>query len=154
MSWYPLNEENNDYIWSQVNGIIKWKPGSEFYKIKPPKPYSVFDVSINIDKETIDDLESKMLKAFQACTTPQETMYALDWQHESYVFHPHGRIPKDEFGEWPVPIFPNGDYYFFFHQNFEWGVLGDPWQQTITLFGEKILNQIEHDKPIIFGENI
>ncbi|MCC9021921.1 DUF2716 domain-containing protein [Bacillus nakamurai] len=153
MSWYVLDEETNDYIWNQVNRIIKWKPGSKIYKIKPPKPYSVFDITVNISEEAIDDLELKMLKAFKACTTQQETMYALDWQHESYIFYPHEQFQLDEFGEWPVPIFPNGDYYFFFHKNFKWGVLGDPCHQTMTIFGDKLLNQIERDKPTIFREN-
>lgn len=98
----------------------------------------------------LNDLETSILKAFQSCTGKHDVMYALDWQHDGYIFSPQQTMPQDEFGEWPVPVFPNGDYYFFFHQDFSWGLLGDPWKLTITVFGEELLEAIDHDPSILF----
>lgn len=98
----------------------------------------------------LSDLETSILKAFQSCTGEQDVIYAFDWQHDGYIFSPHQTMPKDEFGEWPVPVFLNGDYYFFFHQDFSWGLLGDPWKCTITVFGEELLEAVDNDPPILF----
>ncbi len=92
----------------------------------------------------------QILKAFQSCTLKQEFIYALDWQHECYLFNPHAPIDKDEFGEWLVPVIPNGDYCFFIHQDFQWGLSGDPRQQTITVFGSPLIRAIERNAPVLF----
>ncbi|AWD89669.1 MULTISPECIES: DUF2716 domain-containing protein [Bacillus] len=92
----------------------------------------------------------QILKALQSCTLKQEFIYALDWQHECYLFNPHSPIDKDEFGEWLVPVIPNGDYGFFIHQEFQWGLLGDPRQQTITIFGSPLIRAIERNAPVLF----
>ncbi|WP_435534597.1 DUF2716 domain-containing protein [Bacillus amyloliquefaciens] len=92
----------------------------------------------------------QILKALQSCTLKQEFIYALDWQHECYLFNPHAPIDKDEFGEWLVSVIPNGDYCFFIHQDFQWGLLGDPRQQTITVFGSPLIRAIERNAPVLF----
>ncbi|MFA9334331.1 MULTISPECIES: DUF2716 domain-containing protein [Bacillus amyloliquefaciens group] len=92
----------------------------------------------------------QILKALQSCTLKQEFIYALDWQHECYLFNPHAPIDKDEFGEWLVSVIPNGDYCFFIHQDFQWGLLGDPRQQTITVFGSPLIRAIERKAPVLF----
>ncbi|WP_246426664.1 DUF2716 domain-containing protein [Paenibacillus rhizosphaerae] len=30
-------------------------------------------------------------------------------------------------------IHPDGDYHFFFARDFSWGILGHPWEETITI---------------------
>lgn len=133
MNWRALSHTKQERIWSEVNQLIKWKPGSRFHHIIPLDPYRVFDISSGVSGKAsnddvvrvLNDLETSILKAFQSCTGNQDVIYALDWQHDGYTFSPHQAMPKDEFGDWPVPIFPAGDYYFFFHQGFSWGLLGD-----------------------------
>ncbi|QBG58399.1 hypothetical protein D2M30_4100 [Bacillus amyloliquefaciens] len=134
---------------------MKWKPYSAFASIKPPKPFQVFNVSQGFNDEKgnisfLEDAEVQILKAFQSCTLKQEFIYALDWQHECYLFNPHAPIDKDEFGEWLVPVIPNGDYCFFIHQDFQWGLSGDPRQQTITVFGSTLIRAIERNAPVLF----
>ncbi|MCY8070078.1 DUF2716 domain-containing protein [Bacillus inaquosorum] len=153
VNWRALSQTKQDRIWSEVNQLIKWMPGSRFHHIIPPDPYRVFDISSvshNDVSGVLSDLETSILKAFQSCTGEQDVIYAFDWQHDGYIFSPHQTMPKDEFGEWPVPVFPNGDYYFFFHQDFSWGLLGDPWKCTITVFGEELLEAVDNYPPILF----
>ncbi|MCY8507315.1 DUF2716 domain-containing protein [Bacillus atrophaeus] len=154
MNWRALSHTKQERIWSEVNQLIKWKPGSRFHHIIPPDPYRVFDISSGVSGKAsndgvvrvLSDLETSILKAFQLCTGKNY------WQHDGYTFSPHQAMPKDEFGDWPVPIFPDGDYYFFFHQDFSWGLLGDPWKCTITVFGEELLKSIDKYPPILFQD--
>ncbi len=111
MNWHCLSEEETGHLWRRVNRAVKWKPYSAFASIKPPKPFQVFNVSQGFNDEKgnisfLEDAEMQILKAFQSCTLEQEFMYALDWQHECYLFNPHAPIDKDEFGEWLVPVIP------------------------------------------------
>lgn len=160
VNWRALSQIKQERIWSEVNQLIKWMPGSRFHHIIPPDPYRVFDISSGMSSKAghndvsrvLSDLETSILKAFQSCTGEQDVIYAFDWQHDGYIFSPHQTMPKDEFGEWPVPVFPNGDYYFFFYQDFSWGLLGDPWKCTITVFGEELLEAIDNDPPILFQD--
>lgn len=86
-------------------------------------------------------LENFAIKVFQDITQIDEEMYALDWQHQGYAFNPRKTMDKQEhWNEWIVPIFPNGDYYIFTTKDMQNVWFGHPWQETITLFGEKIIN--------------
>ncbi|MEC1568012.1 DUF2716 domain-containing protein [Bacillus spizizenii] len=160
MKWRALSQTKQDRIWSEVNKIIKWRPGNRFHHIIPPAPYRVFDISSGMSSKVgrndvrgaLTDLETSILMTFQSCTGEHDVMYALDWQHDGYTFSPHQAMPKDEFGDWPVPVFPNGDYYFFFHQDFSWGLLGDSGKCTITVFGEELLEAIDNYPPILFQD--
>lgn len=88
-----------------------------------------------------------MENIFVECTKENEYVLALDWQHRRYYFNPRIESIRDEFGEWPVPIFPNGDYYFFIQKEFKWGFLGHPWEKSISIFGEELIQSIEQKKP-------
>ncbi|MFD3201423.1 DUF2716 domain-containing protein [Bacillus sp. LR_5] len=152
MDWRALSQTKQDLIWSEVNKLIKWKPGSRWHHIIPPEPYRVFDISSAMSSKAGHNDVSGVLSDLEASILKNEVMYALDWQNVGYIFSPHQTMPQDEFGEWPVPVFPNGDYYFFFHQDFSWGLLGDPWKLTITVFGEELLEAIDNDPPILFQD--
>lgn len=77
-------------------------------------------------------------------------MYVLDWQYDGYIFSFYQVMFKDEFGEWFVFVFLNGDYYFFFYQDFFWGFLGDLWKCIIIVFGEELLKVIDKYLFILF----
>jgi len=49
-----------------------------------------------------------------------------------------------------IPVFPNGDYYFFIQKDFKWGYLGHPWEESITIFGEELIESFERNKPEMF----
>ncbi len=94
VNWSALSQTKQDRIWSEVNKLIKWKPGSRFHPIIPPDPYRVFDISSAMSGKAsnddvvrvLNDLETSILKAFQSCTKKNDVMYALDWQHDGYTF--------------------------------------------------------------------
>ena len=44
--------------------------------------------------------------------------------------------------EWPVPVFPNGDYYIFARPDFSTGTFGHPWEKTLCVFGSELVQTL------------
>lgn len=155
--WQLINKEEYNLIWDKIYNELDFIPSinKTVNSFNINHDHIVFDISHiwgNDDFQPLyNDLEDKMLQIFKSITEEDEKMYALDWQHDCYVFNPRNSIPKDEFGEWLVPILPDGDYNFFIQKNFEWGYLGHPWQKTITIFGDKLIEAVKLNKPILFS---
>lgn len=76
----------------------------------------------SVDLDVYDDLEDKALQVFKENTASNEYIMALDWQHECYWVNPHLEFERNEFDEWIIPIFPNGDYYFLFRRTLSGGI--------------------------------
>ncbi|MGJ7913837.1 DUF2716 domain-containing protein [Neobacillus sp. LXY-1] len=158
-NWIELSKLENKEVWDRIYEEFKFVPSiSHFPSFVVSSPFITYDVSMllngSVDSQKYDeiynDLEEKSLLVFQELTRTNEYMYALDWQHPGYWIDSRLEFPRDEFDEWTVPIFPNGDYYFFINQNFEWGLLGHPWEQTITIFGKELIMSFKRHQPIIF----
>lgn len=143
-NWLELSEVEDKKVWTKIYGELKFKPSiSDFPSFEVPTPFITYDISIYIgeseDLHAYYDLEEKALLVFQKNASQGEYIYALDWQHDCYWINSHLEFEKDEFEEWKVLIFPNGDYYFFIQKDFEWGYLGHPWEKTITIFGKELI---------------
>ncbi|WP_445486889.1 DUF2716 domain-containing protein [Niallia sp. 03133] len=161
-NWSMLSNGQNDLLWEIVVTKFNFRPSIKkrrfFMPYQVPKPFITYDISSyfeNTAADTImDDLENKTLEVFMECTMLNEKIYALDYQHPGYEFDPRKTMDRDEFNEWIVPIFPNGDYYFFFQKNFEWGILGHPWREEMMIFGEKLIDSYKKHMPILFKDNV
>lgn len=166
-NWIPFSHQEYDQIWDRIYRGFNFKPSTSIFpSFQVPHPFITYDISdylrdsINLDAydtledsadlDAYDDLEEQALDAFKELTSVDEYILALDWQHESYWVNPRLEFEKDEFGEWTIPIFPNGDYYFFIQKDFKWGYLGHPWEKSITIFGEEVINAFDEHKPRMF----
>jgi hypothetical protein len=158
-NWIELSKLEYKEVWDRIYKEFKFEPSiSDFPSFKVPSPFITYDVSLLLNgsldshkyDEIYNDLEEKSLLVFQELTRKNEYMYALEWQGLGSWINPRLEFPKDEFDEWPVPIFPNGDYYFFIHKTFEWGLLGHPWERSITIFGEELIMSFKRHNPVIF----
>jgi hypothetical protein len=87
-----------------------------------------------------DDTARIALKALRECVRPDEWVWVLHWQHQSYKFFPHR---MDESGEWPVPVLPKSDYPLFLAQDYRFGTLGHPWERSLCVFGEELIDAFE-----------
>ncbi|MGN8844136.1 DUF2716 domain-containing protein [Niallia sp. HCP3S3_B10] len=67
--------------------------------------------------------EKNTIIAFKKSIIIGEKVYALDWMHNGYLFDPTLNFETDEFGDWLIPIIPNGDH-FFLQRDFKWGIIG------------------------------
>ncbi|WP_419881543.1 DUF2716 domain-containing protein [Peribacillus sp. B-H-3] len=154
-NWIPFSDQESDQIWDKIHRDFKFKPSiSKFPSFKVPHPFITYDISgffgESADLDAYDDLEEKALDAFKESTLADEYILAFDWQHECYWVNPRLEFERDEFGEWTIPIFPNGDYYFFIQKDFKWGYLGHPWGKSITIFGKKLMEAFDKQKPRMF----
>ena len=88
------------------------------------------------------------IEAFIEITTPGEEIYALDWQHECYYYDPRklrapdmlndaSNIPK-------ISFIPDGEYNIFVTMDFENIWFGHPWEQTVTIIGNKLITAIKN----------
>ncbi|MCK5945022.1 MAG: DUF2716 domain-containing protein [Planctomycetes bacterium] len=100
------------------------------------------------------DLCRKLVVALRRCTPPGDFVDVLDWQHPSYRFWPHEPFDFESEDDWPVPALPNGDYYIFLARDLETGVLGHPWEQTMCVFGSRLLEAFGQDLPLLFGDPV
>jgi hypothetical protein len=140
-AWTPLTSEEYDAVWDRFYREFSFHPSvnpEDFPGIREPVPsitWTLHPSPWTVEDE--DELHHRFLAAFKACTTAEEVLYALDWQHTCYWFCPH--VP---FEEWVVPVLPNGDYYIFLSHDFSWGVFGHPWEWTLCGFGKPFLEAL------------
>ncbi|MGH0552063.1 DUF2716 domain-containing protein [Bacillus pretiosus] len=154
-SWMEFTDKEDGQILDQIYCELKFSPSvSIFPSFKVPSPFVTYDISQYfgelVDLKVFDDLESKAIQAFKEKTVSNEYIKALDWQHECYWVNPHLEFERNEFNEWIIPLFPNGDYYFFIQKDFKWGYLGHPWEKSITIFGKELIGSFEQNKPEMF----
>lgn len=70
----------------------------------------------------------------------EEELTALDWQHIAYRYSP-AKHPLADIA-WPVPVFPNGDYYVHTTSDLRWGTFAHPWQQSLIIWGEDLVRTL------------
>ncbi|WP_456363543.1 DUF2716 domain-containing protein [Priestia aryabhattai] len=157
-NWVPISDLEVKRIWHKIYKELKFKPSiRKFPSFKAPIPFITYDISnlfedpsnVDLYDDLYNELEEKALNAFREITSVDEFILALDWQHECYWVNPHLKFNKNEFGEWIIPIVPNGDYYFFVQKELDWGFLGHPWEQSITIFGEELIRAFQKQNPRI-----
>ncbi|MGO1059230.1 DUF2716 domain-containing protein [Planococcus sp. FY231025] len=155
-NWQELSAEENHFVWERVYNEFYFEPSIHVFPgFQVPKPFITYNIFSLADfeknLESFADLEAKVRWVFQGLIAPDEYIYALDWQHAGYRMNPHLEMRRNEWNEWLVPLYPDGDYYFYLQKDFEWGYLGHPWEGTITLFGEKLLERFEKHRPLLFA---
>jgi hypothetical protein len=154
--WTLIEDEDMEIVWSKLYKDFHFKPSTKtFPSYNTPSPFIKYDISNCTAEELIRDFEEKSVKAFQRCTQPGELIYALDWQHDCYLVDARLEFPRHvpwrvDNGDWIISIHPDGDYHFFIAKDFSWGILGHPWEKTMTIFGEKLIKCLLKDKPLMF----
>ena len=78
-------------------------------------------------------------------------IYALDWNHDCFIFSPYENIPvgtcwHDDERDCNVyfpTYYPDGDYFAFTATDFSYGLFGHPWKHEIYVVGEKLVEMFE-----------
>lgn len=109
-----------------------------------------------MNSENRDSMDDVIRNIFIECTSEDEYMYALDWQHSNYKFRPRNKNEQQFFdviddsrvgGRYTAYYFPeyypDGDYYFFIASDFGFEYLGHPWQKKIWIFGKELIKAFE-----------
>ncbi|UJF35521.1 DUF2716 domain-containing protein [Paenibacillus hexagrammi] len=148
-NWISLRDDEYRRVWDKFYKDFSFKPSIDpqnWPSFTINLPYVTFELTKNYNNEDIDELEEIYKAALRSCLEPEEYIYALDWQHESFLYSPYlqDTIPS-------ISFYPDGDYYLFLRKDFSFGFLGHPWEHSITIFGEELIKKLLIHKPRIFN---
>jgi len=157
-AWRELEDSERRTVWGRFSREFQFRPSTSsahWPGIREPSTsvtYGIGHLFGRDDAESLEnDLEEKALGAFRSLVSAGDWIWALDWQHPCYRFMPHAAGTSDSF---PIPVFPNGDYYIFLEPDFKWGWFGHPWERTICLWGEPLIEWIRASPPKLFGKPV
>lgn len=143
------DSEEYDCVWDRVYKELGFRPGmKESVPFEIHKPYTVYGIG-NMTEPQIDKLEVFGKEIFARISPGR--VYALDWHHSAFLYD--SRNPDEQksiftdeengYYEYFPPFYPDGDYYFFIDESFNFGLLGHPWRQEIWIFGEPLLSEFK-----------
>ena len=156
------NTSKYDEIWSSVYNKLGFYPSCVYrdHSFSVPLPfhinedYSVYAIE-NMAEDQIDLLSDTMRKIFVKITKAGQRIFALDWHHSAFLYDPRDiseqrsctvkdtRYTNGEYSAIFPSFYPDGDYFFFIEENFEFGYLGHPWRQEIWIFGCDLIKETE-----------
>ena len=154
--------EEYDLVWDKVYDKLKFKP-SGYYRghsltVDPPFEiegnFAVYGIE-KMPASQRDSMQEMIREVLVSVTKKGKRMYALDWQHSAFLFDPRNKEEQKSFWKednryfgggynaYFPPFYPDGDYYFFIDEHFEYGYLGHPWRQEIWVFGDTLIEKID-----------
>lgn len=147
-AWTELGERQYDLQWSRFRQKFGFRPGTDpasWPAIAEPEPSVTFDLSIISDGArrgaAYDAINAEALRAFLWSLAGVPELVALDWQHPGYLFRPAVQALGWQ-PEWKIPVYPDGDYFAFMTPDFTDGTFGHPWEQTLCVFGARLLDSL------------
>jgi hypothetical protein len=151
-NWKKLDDLDERNAWGFITNKLNFQPYNKECIVRLPSPNKVFEISKYYDEgfneELYSNLHESILSLFKKIAKGGR-MYALNWQHDCYSFSPYLLFEKDEFDEWLVPVFPNGDYLFFLTEDFDNGIFADGVNLKFSIWGENIVTALEYEVPIM-----
>jgi hypothetical protein len=69
------------------------------------------------------------------------------------MFLPH-TIGKPHLAGWPLSPYPDGDYFIYLASDVTFGSFGHPWEQTVCVFGERLLARVADSLDALLGPSI
>jgi Protein of unknown function (DUF2716) len=147
-NWKLLIEPEFELAWNFVYKELSFKPNAKDEQlIMPKKPYKKYEIGSlyneGFSEEFYSGLHNSVSECFRKISNGVR-MYALNWQHDCYSFDPYLSFEKDEFDEWLIPVFPNGDYIFFLTTDLANGIFADGITMTLYFFGAEMLNAFDY----------
>ena len=134
-------------IWDKIYSDYSFHPstGSHGKWLKPEGVFRKYKLG-KIWNEEQEAVINSIL-----CEVIGKEMYALDWQHDCFLFDPNERILTgfeyyDDARKCNVyfpEYYPNGDYHFFVSKNWTFGLYGHPWRKELIVVGEELISAIE-----------
>ncbi|MFE4922327.1 DUF2716 domain-containing protein [Streptomyces sp. NPDC056661] len=154
-----LSQAEYRRVWDRFYAEFNFRPSMNpayWPGIKEPAvsvTWSLASLDDDPGYERLDRLIEVVEQGLTACVPVQARLFALDWQHEALQFSPHlVRGPGQ--AEWPLSPYPDGDYYIFLSEDFLIGSFGHPWESSLCLFGQELLNVAAEPVDEILGKPI
>lgn len=157
-----LSKQEDESIWNRIFDELQFNPNSvnrshnftNNLPFKIDKPFVVYAIE-NMTDEQIDKMERLIKRVFIQATKKGDKIYALDWQHSSFLYNPRedseqksywvsdSRYMGGGYSAYFPSYYPDGDYYFFIAENFDFGYLGHPWRKEVWIWGESFIVQFQ-----------
>ncbi len=152
--WIPMNDSEEDEMWSQVEE----RYGIKTFSVDGPTSCLVWNLSdFPADPPTPDvinreiDLGSAVLHAFDRAGASR-TLTVMDLNHPCYwvdrVSLFEGISPR----HWPVSIFPDDPYLLFLDVNFSCGLFASGYDNSVRVFGRLFTDYVAEGVSEILGD--
>jgi len=163
--WTPVPDTKNDELWATFTTRFSFRRSvsrSEGLAIKETVPFVMWSVSgvrelYAKDAQQFRTVEwrsrDRLLQALVGLGNFAGRMYALDLNHAGHSFDP-SVIAHHGVDKWPVPLIPIHNYSLFVDPSFSVGLLGHPWDESIYVFGEPLVEQFARNPLPCFGDVI
>ncbi len=139
-AWERIRSEKYEDFWGPFDARFHFRP-KEHPGITEPA------ASVTVDLTPIfagtpaefaagqSAVNAVALAAMTRVFAATDRLVVLDWQHASWWFRPQLHAIADD-QQWPIPVFPDGDYYAFLAEDMSTGTFGHPWEQTLCVWGK------------------
>ncbi|MCX5380394.1 DUF2716 domain-containing protein [Streptomyces sp. NBC_00091] len=155
----PIPETEYRRVWDRFHAEFGFRPSvnpAQWPSIEEPvasATWSLASLDDDPGDEGLDRLVDAVRQGLTACVPPQGRLFALDWQHVSFQFSPH-LAGKPGQKPWPLSPYPDGDYYIYLTEDFSTGSFGHPWEGTLCLFGQGLLDLVGAQVDEVLGAPI
>jgi len=147
-AWQELDRADDDQYWARFSTSYGFRAGAKpdsWPAISEPVPSVTYDLSVIQDGAergaAYDAINAEALRAFVSAMPEISELIVLDWQHPGYSFSPTAQALTWR-AEWKVPVYPDGDYHAFLREDFSEGTFGHPWEQTLCVIGERLIQSL------------
>ena len=139
-----MDENAYREIWDRFYAEFGFEREAEQW-VKPALPHKMF----KLRKLWTEEQERTVCEIF--CRLCSGEMFALDWQHDCFIFSPEEHIPlyyqyydlKQDCTVYFPSFFPNGDFHFFLSADWQLGLFGHPWREEICVMGTALTAEFE-----------
>jgi hypothetical protein len=149
--WVDLDREVGDVLWADFAEQFRFRAGvtsKRWPAIAEPMPSVVWDLSPIFSGACPGGFDAGslavaglVLGTLQDCTDWYETVAFHDAVHPSILFRPHSVDEPQDVPGWDVGgLFPNGDYTIFVGRDHAFGLVGNPWEQSLCVFGDSAVD--------------
>jgi Protein of unknown function (DUF2716) len=149
-AWVELSKKEYADVWDKFYKSFRFSPStSKFPGILEPSPSITYSWNYALLADTKSDFQQQVKVALKDIVPFGGRVYALDWQHECYWFYPH----LSEHEHWWIDV-PDSEYAIFISEDFSFGYFGHPWEETICVFGQMLLEAFQKYPPRLFEKVI
>ncbi|MFJ5985454.1 DUF2716 domain-containing protein [Lentzea sp. NPDC092896] len=78
------------------------------------------------------------------CVECWDSVFHHDGVHPSTQYRPHRVTDIRDLDRWEYSHYPNGDYSIFVAKDLSFGVVGDPYEQSLCFFGAQAVTAAEN----------
>lgn len=130
-------------IWDRIYQAYCFSPQHEKW-LCPDTEYDVYRLGA-----IWDERQEAAVNAI-LCRCVRGGIYALDWQHDCFLFDPHEHIPLGyqyydaarDCNVYFPSYYPDGDYHFFVAADWSAGLFGHPWRRELIVAGAALKREI------------